>query len=73
MKRKNKGFKISIDDGYTEYTYAFEDITQDHSINDIYHIIRKALNHEIKEGVIRESEDPIKKTPESPETLETSL
>jgi hypothetical protein len=53
MKTKQKGFKISIDDGYTEYTYPFEEITQDYSTHDIYTIIRKAFNHKEVKGILK--------------------
>jgi len=54
--RPAKGFNISIDDGYGEYTYKFEDLNQDYSIRDVYDIIRKALNHKEVEGTFRAGE-----------------
>jgi hypothetical protein len=60
MSHKKGGFKISIDDGYTEYTYHFEDLVHDHSIHDIYNIIRKALHHREITGTMRLEEPPNK-------------
>jgi hypothetical protein len=51
---KQKGFKISISDGYTEYTYHLEDINTEYSIRDIFDIIRKALKHKNVEGYHRD-------------------
>ena len=50
--KQEKGFLISIDDGYVEYRYRF-DISDDECINNIAEKIKTAFGVKMSKGKVR--------------------